>query len=407
MKKINLIALGLAAGLTVSAQSDVVKNVEGLVKSKKFKEAVEAVQPALNNPETSGTAAPWFLAGEASVGMWDALMLANVAGQASNDQIKSGSRALVDAYNYFVKALPLDELPDAKGKVKPKYTKKIKKTIGENYHNYMNAGLNLYNVQDYPGAYEAWDLYVNLPNNPNADQGAFKADPDSVVAQIAYYQGLAAYFSDNTEGALRQLDKALNAGYKDKTAYLLGVEAANKLNDADRAYNYAVEGNKYYGADDISFLAQIINTNLEKEKYAECLSAIASSRDNAANDSIKSMLYNVEAIVYERENKVDDAKNAIKKSIELNPANAKSYFDYGRLLQNEVAGKEDNADEATRKNVLAPTLLEAVKNYERSYELDDSQSNLPGYIYRIYYSLDQNYHMGPEYAEKAEYWKNM
>lgn len=408
MKKISLVALGLVAGLTVSAQPDVVKNVEGLVKKKEFDQALQAVQPALTDPSTMNTPAPWFLAGEAAVGLWDALQLAGMAGgQATPEQTKAGSHALIDAYNYYVKALPLDQLPNEKGQVKPKYTKKINKAIGENYHNYMNAGLNLYNSQDYPGAYEAWDIYVNLPQDPNADPKAFVADADSVVGQIAYYQALAAYFSDNTEGALKQLDKALGMGFRDKTAYILGIEAANKIKDTPAANRYAAEGNKLYGADDISFLAQVINSELSNENYPACYAAIDESFAIAANDSIKSQLCNVKAIVNERENKIEEAKANLKESIALNPKNAKSYFDMGRLIQNDVASKEDNADEATRINVLVPALKEAITYYEKSYELDSNQDQLPKHIYRLYYNLDQNYHLGEEYAKKAEYWNNL
>lgn len=79
----------------------------------------------------------------------------------------------------------------------------------------------------------------------------------------------------------------------------------------------------------------------------------------------------------------------------------------GRLIQNEVAAKEIDADDATRMNVLVPAIKEAISMYEKSYELDPDQTRLPGYIYRLYYNLDQNYHLGQEYADKAEYWKNI
>ena len=100
MKKISLLALGLVAGLTVSAQPDVVKNAEGLLKSKKYQEALEAVKPALSNPETSETAAPWFIAGKASQGLWDDAFVAIMTGQQlPEDQTKAACHNLLDAYN--------------------------------------------------------------------------------------------------------------------------------------------------------------------------------------------------------------------------------------------------------------------------------------------------------------------
>lgn len=408
MKKISLIALGLIAGLTVSAQPDVVKEAQGLLKSKKYAEALEAVKPAMTNTVTAQTAAPWYIAGKASQGIWDDAYVASMTGQQlSEDAQKAAAHALIDAYNYYVKALPLDAQPDEKGKVKPKYTKEMQKAIGENYKSYFQAGLNLYNVRDYPGAYEAWDLYVNLPQNPNADKKTFIADPDTIVGQIAYYQALAAYFEKNFANSLKKVNEALDKGYKEKTLYIVGMEAADAVKDAAAEARFASEGNANYGADDISFLASIINSNLQNDNYPACYEAINQSMSIAANDSIKSSLYNVIAIINEREGKIDEAKGNLQTSLSLNPKNAKSYFDMGRLLQNSVAAQEDNADEPTRQNVLAPQLVKAAEYYEKSYELDDTQSELPGHIYRIYYSLDQNYHLGGDYAQKSKYWETL
>ncbi len=407
MKKISLIALGLTATLAVSAQPDVVKNVEGLVKSKNYTEALQAVKPAMTNSETMNTVQPWYLAGKAGIGYWDEVSLVNIQQKATPEQLTAASQALVDAYANLVKALPLDSLPDAKGKVKPKYSKEIKKLIGENYHNYLTAGLNLYNAQNYPAAYDAWDIYVNLPQNAAADQKSFVADPDSTVGEIAYYQSLAAFFDKKFDKALTQVDKALAKGYKSKNAYLVGLEAATNLGKEDVANKFAREGNKNYGSDDISFLAASISGPLNSGNYPACYEAVDESFAIAANDSIKSQLYNIKAIINERENKIAEAKENLQKSIDLFPTNAKSYFDMGRLIQNEVAAQEDSADDATRTNVLVPALKKAIEFYEKSYELDNSQNELPGHIYRLYYNLDQNYHLGPDYAAKAEYWKNL
>ncbi|MDE6488969.1 MAG: hypothetical protein K2L46_06780, partial [Paramuribaculum sp.] len=371
---------------------------------------LEVVKPALSDPSTMNTVTPWYLVGKANLGIWDDAQVRSMTPrevQPTPEEMAAASRALVEAYNAYVKAMPLDQLPDAKGKVKPKHTKEMRKSIGENYRGYLNAGLNLYNVQDYPGAYAAWDLYVNLPNDENADPKAFVADADSTVGEIAYYQALAAFFSKDFENALNKVQKALSLGYEAKNVYLVGLEAADATKNTSASSEFARKGNVKYGADDISFLAGIINSELAKDNYPACYEAIDESFSVAGSDSIKSLLYNVKAIVNEREGKIEDAKANLSESIKLAPQNAKSYFDMGRLLQNEVAAMEDTADDATRLNVLVPKIKDAISYYEKSYELDDTQSSLPQYIYRLYYGLDQNYHLGQEYADKAEYWKNM
>lgn len=407
MKKISLVALGLVAGLSVSAQPDVVKNVEKLVKSKDYAAALNAVKPALTNPETAGNVEPWYLAGKASIGIWDDGEIAAITpGNSITPEDKANyAKALIDAYEYFVKALPLDSVPDEKGKVKAKHSKEIKKLIGENYRKYQTAGLDLYNNHNYADAYKVWDIYTNLPSNGYADQKTFKADPDSIVGEITYYQSLAAYFNKDMKSALECVDRAMGKGYKAKNVYIVGMDAANQLNDQATATKLAKEGNKVYGGDDISFVAILINAELQKDNYPACHEAIDESFAIAKNDSIKSQLYNVKAIIYEREGKNEEAMKNLEESLKFNPNNFKTYYDMGRLVQNGVAAKEDSADETIRTNVLVPEIKKAISLYEKSYELNPEQSEIPGLIYRLYYNLDQNYHAGSEYAAKAEEWK--
>lgn len=409
MKKLSLISLSVLTALAGFAQADVVKNVETLVKGKKYEQALQTVQPALQNAATAETVAPWYLAGKSAFGIWDDAFVANMnpATKLSEEQMVGVSHKLLDGYKYFVKALPLDQLPDEKGKVKPKYTKEIRKAIGSNYKSYFEAGLTLYNNQDYPGAYEAWDLYVNLPKNPNADEKSFVADPDSIVGQIAYYQSLAAYFAKDAAKALECAQKAINLGYKDKGSYLVAVESANTLGQAELGTKLAEEANAIFGGEDISFMAQLVNSAMDANDFPACYNAIQQSYALAKNDSIRGTVLNVKAIVQEREGKIAEAKATLQESINTFPSNAKNYFDMGRLIQNEVAAQEDNADEDTRMNVIVPAIKKALEFYEKSYELDDSQNDLPTYIYRLYYGLDQNYHLGDEYAKKAEYWNSL
>jgi len=407
MKKISLVALGLMAGLTVSAQPDVLKNVEKLVKSKHYEEALQAIQPALTNPETAECPDAWFLAGKASEGIWDNGEIASITpgNQVTAADKAKYAKALLDAYNYMEKVLSFAGNPDIKGKPFKK-TKDVMKSIGENYPKYQTAGLDLYNAQNYADAYKVWDIYTNLPENPSADKGAFKAHPDTVVGEICYYQSLAAYFNKDMKNAVNCVNRALDKGFSSKNVFIVGMDAANQLDDQVTANKFAKEGNKVYGGDDISFAATLINAELQKENYPACYEVIEESFAVAKNDSIKSSLYNVKAIINEREDKTDEALANLEQSIKLFPTNAKSYYDMGRLVQNSVASKEDNADEATRNNVLIPEILKAISFYEKSYELNPDQSEIPGHIYRLYYALANNYHAGDEYSAKAEEWKN-
>lgn len=170
MKKIILLGIGLIAGMAAMAQESLVKDVEHQLKSSNpdYVKALKDIQPALTNPESANNVRTWMVAADAALGCYDNVFDAIALNQSpDNAYIIQGSKALVDVYNYLFQALKLDSIPDAKGKVKAKESKKILKRIADRYPQLRNAGAFLYDAQDYEDAYEAWELYVQLPQMPN------------------------------------------------------------------------------------------------------------------------------------------------------------------------------------------------------------------------------------------------
>ena len=94
MKKIYALALGLATVFAAGAQND----------AKSLYESGKKAEDAFNKEIPSALA----------------------TGQMSPEN----AFAIVEAYNFYVKALPLDSVPNEKGKVKPVVSKKIVTSFG-------------------------------------------------------------------------------------------------------------------------------------------------------------------------------------------------------------------------------------------------------------------------------------
>ena len=122
MKKFSILGLCLFAGFSMSAQMDLMKDVERTVKSGNF--SYTDLKPQLDqitqNAETKDNVKAWKLAGEAAFANYDALFLKVQMGQ-DVDKKEIGN-SIIDGYNYMISALPLDTIVDAKGKVKTKET---------------------------------------------------------------------------------------------------------------------------------------------------------------------------------------------------------------------------------------------------------------------------------------------
>lgn len=243
MKKFSLLGICLFGAFALSAQTDVVKEVEQALKGSNpdYKAALAKIQPALSNEATKNDALTWKLAGQANEGIYDGFLKQMMLGtELSNDQKKAAGTALLDLYNDYLTALPLDQHPDKKGVMKPgKLTKGMVKSLADNYRQLSQAGVLLFEAGDYMGAYNIWEMYVTVPNNPILGDKAPKADPDTVVGQIMYYQLLSALSANENAKALSKVEPIEKSGYQNIETFVYGIEAARRLNDSIAMFDLA------------------------------------------------------------------------------------------------------------------------------------------------------------------------
>lgn len=391
MKRISLICAALAAALTMSAQKALVDEVKNDLKGNQSgaQNALNKIQPALTNPETAEQAVTWFTAAQAAISAYDHLR--GIEGLSPSgltpDQKTTAGNNMIAAYEYMAKALPLDQAPDAKGKVKPKYTKDIYKMIKQNYLDTQRAGIYLYESQKFPEAVKAWDLYINLPSQyPDA---GIQADPDTIVAQMMYYQGLAKSFAGDNQGAINTLRKAMDTGYSSPELYMNSLAIATQANDSTALSEFAQRGYDLYGAEPIAFIGQLINDKLQKNDYASSEALVREALASNPDTNTASQLWDILGCIDADQNKNATAMEYFTKALELNPEFAKGYFDQARIIYNEAIVKWDDASEEVRQNTLKPEILKACALFEKAYELDEeNMSRVPGTLYRAYYLIE-------------------
>ncbi len=233
MKKLSVLGVCLFAGLTAVAQNSLVKEVEREMKSSvdKYPEKLDKLKPAFTNEETAGHAYVWFVAGKGGMDFYDNQEVMKKMGKQVDDKVIGN--ALMNSFDYLLKALPLDSIPNEKGKIKPKYSKDAINLI-KNHHKDLNvAAVNLWQVADYPDAYKAWEMYMAIPSNPVLGENAPAALPDSSASDIYYNMGLAAWQANQFDDALNAFDNAIAKGYTKKNIYDYAIAVAyNNNHDA-------------------------------------------------------------------------------------------------------------------------------------------------------------------------------
>ena len=392
MKKFSFLGLCLVAAFSMSAQKSLLNEVKKTVESGSFNYAdvCSKIESITTNPETASDAEAWFVAGNAAYAHYDALFLKMQMGQDIDK--KEVGNAIIDGYNYMIKALPLDSVVNEKGKLKTKFSKKILKKIVENYSYYNNAGILLWEAQDYAGAYKVWDIFVNLPADSRMVEAGLQASPDSVVSQIVYNQALASWQIENLDNALLAFDKAYKMGYNKKNLFDYAISVATLAKQPEIACRYANLAYPLYGNEDPMYLQVIVNDLIEKKDYAkagEMLKGLLSS--NPENGEY----HDLYGVICENEGRTDDALASYKKAVELNGKSALARFHLGNLLynkayaiDNEASNRPQDEYDNIRKEQTEPLLREAAAQLEEAFNLDEqNMGDALKHLKNIYYIL--------------------
>ena len=152
-------------------------------------------------------------------------------------------KAILESYDYFLKAYELDQKPDEKGKVKPKFTKDIKTKITEYYKTQSNLvayGAYLYDKKDYQNTVKAFDTYLAIPKLPMMNN---EIDTnDSTYKMIKYYDAYAAKQAAMPEKAIELLNSLKNDNYEGVSVYQLLYEQYFEAKDTLKGVDVLKEG---------------------------------------------------------------------------------------------------------------------------------------------------------------------
>ena len=394
MKRIALMGtclVAMAAG--VSAQTALVKDAKATLGGVKdyagYKAAVEQMKPAFTNPETAHLAETFFIPGEAGFKVYDNYLVQAQLGQ--NVDHQDMGNALLDGYNFFLQAYPLDSVPDAKGKIKPKYSKKMADMIAGHINDFDNAAVGFWQAHDYGKAYDAWDICLAISSNP-AYAKTVKAYPDTVESQIRYNQALAAWQGEHYDKAIKAFDEALKYGNKDPQAYEYAYSVAYQAKDSVHMAKFAEEGLKRFGTEDPKFLQWTVNGYIDQKNYdgARQLleNAIQADPDNSA-------YYLSYGILNESTGNRKEAQANYKKALELDHQLFMANVNLGRMLAEDYDALDQETGNMSQAEynkyaaeTLNPLLRESAKYFEAAYAIDNENRTPLQYLKNIYYRLN-------------------
>ena len=398
MKKIVFTAMFFlfAAGIAFG-QKKAVKAAANEIKgtTPNLTEARNLIKDALTNPESAEEAETWYVAGSIENKQFDLERTNEMLGKQPNEAVMY--TALGAILPYFEKALEYDKRPDAKGKVKLKYTKDIKAIMLANRPFYSNAGIYHYNNKDYKKAYENFKLYGDLKKMDLFKDEKWEA-ADSIENQIRYYAGLSAVFTPDHVAAIEIFEEIKDGGVNELDIYRALANEYQQVNDSISFEKTIVAGFEKFPQDDY-FLLNLINQSISKGKTDEAIGYLDAA---IAKDPNSAQLYDVLGQVYENAKRIDEAIENMKKATELNPDSADFLTHLGRVYFNlgvEKRGEADLIKDPAQYKIESQKALdffkEALPYFERAQEIEPGNSGTIWALAQIYYTLG----MGEKYEK--------
>lgn len=398
MKRVLLtVALCVAASASF-AQKKVVNEAQSIAKGSNadFGEARTLIKGALENPETKDDAKTWYVAGFIEDQQFNTERAKQILGQQPNEPVMY--EALYGILPYFQKAYELDQLPNEKGKVKPKYTKDIKSILSANHVYLFNGGAYYFDKQEYKKAYDFFNQYVEISELPMF-AGTQTAEKDSTFMTVQFYAAAAASLAKDSRLAIAALERAKNTPYRQYDVYqYLCYEygEARTAQDSVMLEKTFEEGMQVF-PDSAFFLNNLINTYIysnRNEKALKMLNVAIQKNPNDAN------LYNVMGRVYETGLK--DYANAEKNfqiALEKDPNLTDALSNIGRIYYNQGVNKlsEANMINDSKKyqeelGMAKDLFKKALPYYKKAHEAEPEKMDNMIALRGIYYNLN----MGPE-----------
>ena len=402
MKRITIIFVTvLAMAFTANAQNSNVDEAKKVISGlsltvDSYNKAFNKLKPALTNDETRNKAETWALANRIKIEQYDKYMDNRRVGKKID--VKAMGHTLLDAYDYSLIALKLDTIHvlDNKGqpvidkktkrpKVRTKYSKEVVNRLVDHHDSYRMAGSELYNIKDWEGAYQAWDDYCLLAARTDDPRWV---KPDTVLAEVRYYQGIAAWQKGDTIDAVRLFSMARHLGDDRKEAYDYALVCLSDLGNEAEVVKLAWEAFVKFGTRDPQYIRILINDFIHREDYSGANDLIDDALEASPDDD---ELLNLKGLVVESKEDIYEAFPYYQRCIELNDSNASGLFNVGRFFYNKAMETRQNSHLYGKKlaDLVNPIYREALPYLEKSYAINPRNEEVKNALRDIYYKLGE------------------
>lgn len=375
------------------AQKNAVSGAERIIKdaNPNFNEARGLIKGALENAETMNDAKTWYIAGQIEDAQFSAENTKQILGQQPNEPVMYA--ALENVLPYFSKAYELDQKPNEKGKVKPRYEKNIKSTLNANHIYYINGGAYYFDQRDYKKALDFFDQYVEISNMPMF-KGEKTAERDSNFMMCQFYAAVAAMQIEDSRLAIEKLNEAKNSPYRQYDVYQYLCYEYEQAKDSVNLEKTLKEGMQVF-PDSSYYLLSLINLYIYSNRNNDAIDLLNTAITKEPNNS---QLYYAMGSVYESGIKDPlKAEEQYAKALSIDPNNPAALSSIGRVYYNQGVNKLSEANLISdakkyneEKEVAKEFFRKALPHFEKAHQIKPEEKDYMTALRGIYYNLDMS-----------------
>lgn len=398
------VLLGAFLVVPAFAQEKVVKEVERTVKRDKadINAARQLIKTTLDNPETANSAHAWYVAGFVEEKAVENGFIKLQLGEAVDEA--GFYKPLYDMVNYYEKAYELDHQPNEKGRVKPKYDKKIREAVSTYFAQLINAGNEGLQSGDFTKANKYFSKYGEVKRHPMLE-GTAAAKVDSLSMEVAFFSAYAAtQMEGNTQAAIKELEQIKEVPFNQNEVYqLLALQYINS-GDTVKYENTLKEAINVVPQEPI-FLTNLANILIIKGENDQALTFLNQLLEKDPTNPL--ILSTMGQIYTEGKKDYKTGESYYLKAVELNPESkeaiyglAQVYFNQGADAINEANSINDQAQYAVALEKAKGFYAKALPYLEKVHKLDPDNSQFRTALYNVYYNLGMEDKMAEMDAEQ-------
>jgi len=357
-----------------------------------FAGARQAIDEALQDPETKDQANTYYVAGLVEFRVDE---FARQHGD--QDWVKRGKAAL-DCYNYWLKADQIAMTPIVDSKGKEHVDIRTRKTIAEKMldlylgETLIQYGSILNDKRDFEKAYEVFTAHLSIPDLEMMQDQKLqeRITKDDMYEKYQFYRARFAFDSKNYDIAIpmfrQMLDKQGGVTQANAGQYL--YQSYIELKDSVKA-NQVLEECINKMPQEIWFMQNMIN-NLVHSNQSDAAIAYL---DRAIASDPQTQYYHVKGTILNSLKRYDEAIASLQVALEREPDNANYnsaagfvYFDHANQLLDDASNMDMKGYEKAKTQAEA-LFRQALPYFEKAYQLAPDEYTYKISLRQLYYRL--------------------